>query len=319
MTPTLCSELWRSITLDNRGNAYSCCLIKPVSMGNIYSSKLRDIVNSSSIVQERVKSMAGELSCFSTCNWPNKGSVTADNAGELGSGEVAYDKLESLHLNFGERCNISCIMCKQRARYSQNPWILDPEVLTKNVDVTPFKEIIVQGGEPLVIPECRRYLDYLGSMGKKYTLLTNGLLIDDEMADKLSKDAKIVCISLNAASQKVHEFVNRGSSWQKVMENIRRLANARSRNGTALEIWGRMTITTHAIHEIPQFLREWQSFGFDHVNFGYDRETVPTYLACNSKFADDLRKETQNSLAGLDLTRVDLLRLKQLGIVGEVA
>lgn len=318
MTPTLCPELWRSVTLDNRGYAYSCCLIKPISMGNIYSSKLREIINSSSIVQERKMALAGELACFSSCNWLDKGSVIANIADELDNGEVAYDRLEYLHLNFGERCNISCIMCKQRARHLQNPWILDPDVLIKNVDVAPFKDIIVQGGEPLVIPECKKYLDYLESQGKKYTLLTNGLLIDDAMANKLSKEAKIVCISLNAASREVHEFVNRGSSWQKVMDNIWRLAEARSRNGTALEIWGRMTITTHAIHEIPLFLRNWQSFGFDHVNFGYDRETVPEYLTSNPKFTEEIRKDTQNSLDGLDLTKVDLLRLKQLGLVGEV-
>ncbi len=40
MMHTYCPELWNSLTLDNRGNVYSCCLIKPVCIGNIYSTRL---------------------------------------------------------------------------------------------------------------------------------------------------------------------------------------------------------------------------------------------------------------------------------------
>ncbi len=238
---------------------------------------------------------------------------------ENGGGRADYDSMTYLHLNFGEKCNISCIMCKQRARYLKNPWILDPDILTKNIDVTPFKDIIIQGGEPLVIPECIRYLDYLGSVGKKYTLLTNGLLIDNATADRLSRDAKTVCISLNAASREVHEFVNRGSSWQKIMDNIQRLIEARRRNGTDMEVWGRMTITTYSLHEIPKFLQEWENLGFDHINFGYDRDTVLTFLAAKPEFTARLQEDTTDSLMGKDLAKMDIHRLKQLGLVGEVA
>jgi sulfatase maturation enzyme AslB (radical SAM superfamily) len=315
---TYCPELWSSLTIDNRGNVYCCCLIKPACMGNIYSTTLKDMVNAPNIVRERVKSRDGKLECYPTCNWLDKARNTFGPFVENMGGYVDYDRMAYLHLNFGEKCNISCVMCKQRARYHTNPWVLDPDVLIRNIDVTPFKDIVVQGGEPLVIPECIRYLDYLGSIGKKYTLLTNGLLIDDEMADKLSKDAKTVCISLNSASKDVHELVNRGSSWQRIMDNIRRLAEARSRNGTEMEVWGRMTITTYSLHEVPKFLRLWQSFGFDHINFGYDRGTVPSQLAANPEYSAKLRNEVSNELLGMDLSKMDILRLKQLGLVGEV-
>jgi hypothetical protein len=34
------------------------------------------------------------------------------------------------------------------------------EFLLKNVNISPFKEIILQGGEPLFIEECLNYMSY---------------------------------------------------------------------------------------------------------------------------------------------------------------
>ncbi len=314
MIHTLCPELWKSITIDCVGNVYSCCLIKPSSLGNIYTSKLRNLINSSNIIRERVKSLKGTLECYHSCNWLDKTAYPNVVGDECEY--VDYDQLTYLHLNFGEKCNISCVMCKQRIRNPTSSPILDPEMLIQNIDVSPFTDIVIQGGEPLYIPECIRYLNYLESVGKKYTLLTNGLLIDYEIADKLSKGAKRVTISLNAASREIHELVNRGSRWTKILDNIQLLTEARKRNGTDLEVWGRMTITNYSLHEVSKFLREWQSFGFDHINFGYDRETVPALLDANPEFKAQLRKEVMNELANLDPSNVDALRLRQLGLIG---
>ena len=208
---TYCPELWRSFTIDNKGNVYSCCLIKPIQIGNIYDSELKKLTNSPAIVRERNNSLKGKLNCYLNCNWIDKSN--SKPSGEINN-HVNYLDMSYLHLNFGERCNIACVMCKQRARYAQNPWILSPVALKRNVDLSPFKDVVIQGGEPLFIPECREYMKYLGDIGKKYTLLTNGLLINDGIAEELSRNAKIVCISLNAASKEIHEQVNHGSRWR---------------------------------------------------------------------------------------------------------
>jgi MoaA/NifB/PqqE/SkfB family radical SAM enzyme len=311
---TYCPDLWDSFTIDNRGNVYSCCLIKPVCLGNIYESELRNLVNDPAIVKERENSLNGKLECYSDCNWVEKNGLPPER---IADSHTEYDKMSYLHLNFGEKCNISCIMCRQRQRYSSNPWILDPEVLSKNIDLRPFTDIVIQGGEPLFIDQCLEYMRYLGGIGKKYTLLTNGLLIDDLLADQLSKDAKIVCISLNAATKKTHELVNNGSRWDVVLNNINRLKAARSRNNSCLEIWGRMTITTLSLPEIPQYLRTWKALGFDHINFGYDRRTVPSFLKNNPDIHRRLKEEVAISLANADLQMMDIYRLKCLGLVEE--
>jgi hypothetical protein len=75
-----------------------------------------------------------------------------------------------------------------------------------------------------------------------------------------------------------------------------------------------MTITTSNIHEVPLFLRSFKEFGFDRVNFGYVKETVPTYLASHPEFAKRLREETASVMRKVGEFDVDALRLKLLGL-----
>ncbi|MDI3484795.1 MAG: hypothetical protein PWQ50_15 [Methanolobus sp.] len=309
---TYCPQLWDGVTIDNKGNVFSCCHIQPGSFGNIYSSKLIDLVNNEKAVQYRIASIKGCLDCYSNCNLLNTDRI------HLPSSTLPYckyDEMSRLHLNFGEKCNIACIMCKQPERYKKNKEMLDPDVLIRNIDITPFQEIVIQGGETLFIPQCIQYMDYLASHEKKYTILTNGTLIDDAMADKLSREANVVSISINAATKETHEKVNRGSKWENVISGIEKLVEFRSQNKSSLTIYGRMTLTIHSLHEIPLFLETYKDIGFDRINFGFDKSTVPGYLRNNPEFKKMLSESVREKLKFADCSKIDYLRLEQLGLL----
>jgi hypothetical protein len=76
-----------------------------------------------------------------------------------------------------------------------------------------------------------------------------------------------------------------------------------------------MTLTVHNLHEIPMFLAQYRTLGFDVINFGYDRETVPTYLHENREFKETLSQKTMESLVDARMEDIDLKRLKQLDLV----
>ncbi|MFQ6060012.1 MAG: radical SAM protein [Thermoplasmata archaeon] len=311
MKSTFCPHLWDGFTIIRTGDVFSCCKIKPVRLGNIYRTRLIDLVNVPEAVEHRRKSLEGELWCYEECNFIRKNNglgTIPDNV------EIDYLELKRLDILFGEQCNISCIMCKQAARRPRRPEVLNPDVLVEKVDISPFEDIILQGGEPLFIPECLAYMGYLESAGKRYTLLTNGLLIDDAMADRLSRHANRVIISLNAATREVHEKVNRGSRFDRVIDNIERLRSSRRRNGGVMRIIGRMTLTVPSLHEIPLFIQKYKELGFDGINFGYDKETVPGYLASNTDLTDQIRSEVVRAMKGANRGTIDSLRLEQLGL-----
>jgi radical SAM protein with 4Fe4S-binding SPASM domain len=226
---TYCSDLWDGFALDKKGYVYNCCHLKPFRIGNISDTKLEDLVNTSEMKEYRRRSLNGELACFHGCNLVRK-SVSPEEFNT--DTEVDYDDLRRIHISFGEACNIRCIMCKHPERHAKDGIILDSAVVKKNVDISPFEEILVQGGEPLVIKSCLEYMEYLERMEKEFILLTNGLLIDNEMAQKLARNAKIVSISINAATKKTHETVNVGSDFDRVLHNIERLRTARKQVGS---------------------------------------------------------------------------------------
>lgn len=311
---TYCSDLWDGFAITKNGNVYSCCLIKPVKIGNIYKKKIRDLINIPKIKQYRLKSLQGNLECFHECNFVRKNKKVDLSNKEI---DIDYEDLKRLHISFGEKCNIRCIMCKYPTNNAINSTILNSEILIRNINIEPFEDILIQGGEPLCIKSCIEYLNYLSKMEKRYILLTNGTLINDSMAKKLAKEAKVVVISINAATKRTHERVNVGSSFEKVLFNISNLRKYKEKFGTSVILCGRMTLTIYNLHEIPLFLKKYSELGFDLINFGYDRDKVPFYLNKNQKFKQDLKYKITTVLNNSNLKDIDLQRLYQLDLIGE--
>ena len=307
----ICPLLWNGFGINSRGDVFSCCHMIPPKLGNIYETPLKELANSPVALENRRASMESKLKCLPSCNLINYKKQPVEPQNEY----TDYKKTSYLHLNFGHFCNILCVMCKIQMHRKKDKSILDPEVLIENIDLSPFKEIVIQGGEPLFISECKKYLDYLGQIGKKYVLLTNGILIDDRTAYQLATDADRVVISINAATKQTHEYVNQGSNFDRVKSNIQKMIRAREKEYTDLVLHGRMTLTTHALHEIPLFIQKYKKLGFDRINFGYDRATVPPYLAQNSGFKEQLSKDIMEALKQAKLADINLLRLEQLNLI----
>jgi MoaA/NifB/PqqE/SkfB family radical SAM enzyme len=308
---TFCSYLWEGIYINRSGEVFACCHQKPVPYGNIYNAPLVEIINSSSALQLRSDSLKGELSCYPFCNLLDK-EKSFPQSNE--SSRIDYKSLKRLHISFGESCNIRCIMCNNPQNHAANPILLDPKVVIRNVDVTPFVTVMLRGGEPLVQRQCLEYIDYLEEIGKPYTILTNGILIDEERAQRLAEHAHSVIVSLNGATKEVHESVNKGSCFEKVLKNVMNMKRARDSVGSKLIITGHMTITTSNIQEVALFLRMFKKLGFDRVNFGYVKETVPEYLASHPEFTRKLKEDTTAAKQEVSEFDVDALRLKLLGL-----
>ncbi len=312
MPDTYCSDLWHGITINKRGEVFSCCLQMPVMIGNIYEQPLSKMINSPELLEYRKESLTGHLVCYKGCNFVNKSNSREQ---DLRNMEVDYSELRRLHISFGEACNIRCIMCQHPIRHSSEEVFLDGSILIENVDISPFQEILIQGGEPLYIRSCLKYMEYLGSLDKRYILLTNGLLMNSHLASIIVRDASVVSISINAATKQVHELVNSGSNWERVIENISTLLSMREKIGTDMVLNGRMTLVPQNLHEIPIFLESYRDIGFDTVNFGFDKVTVPDYLSTKPRFKEELALEIRDALDKVDITDVDSRRLVQLGLV----
>jgi len=305
---TFCSRLWNEVYINKHGNVFSCCCEKPEAIGNIYRERLQDICNGEIIQSLRQKSLSGRLECFDRCKLFLKDKQTPGKASLISD----YGSFKRLKISFADTCNIHCLMCR---RSSDDKSCLDFNAVVKQINLSPFNSIEIQGGEPLFIECAKKFFDYAASLNKKTSFLTNGILINDEWAQKIAAHSSFIYFSLNAATKKTHELINRGSKWELVLENIQKIRRKRDELHTPLKIIGHMTIISKNLEEIPAFINSFSKLGFDTVNFIYDI-WVPFYLRCHFFQAKELSLRIKEAIRNSEnrlLIRDHCLKL--LGLV----
>lgn len=127
------------------------------------------------------------------------------------------------------RCNLSCRHCY----VSSSPhgefgfdfgkmWHLLKEIQSELGSV----RIALSGGEPLT--RSKDALDFLEAANKLHPLLllTNGTLITQNMADKLSKLNMTIRISLDGYSAETHDLIRGKGSFKKSIKGIHNLQNS---------------------------------------------------------------------------------------------
>ena len=154
---------------------------------------------------------------------------------------------------------------------------LDLEAVRKNVDLSPFSTIEMEGGEPLLMQASRDFFDLAASLGKKVSFLSNGTLIDEVWAEKIARHSDYIYFSLNAVTKATHELVNAGSRWEAVLRNIRRVRKWRRRLGSGVVIRGHMTLVRENLHEVPRFIREFKKFGVEKICFCHAESSVKRF------------------------------------------
>jgi len=257
----------------------------------------------------RKDSLKGKLKCYKNCRLLKKDKIKPDLDKKT---KAEYGKMKILRMLFSEKCNLNCVMCHQNSDAKQ---VLSMDVMKKNIDLRPFESIDSQGGESLFIKEANQFFDHATSQGKRINLITNCTLVNDIWAEKIARHSGFVHISLNASKKETHETINRGSNWEKVLENIQKIKKAKEELGTDLNIIGHMTILLRNMDELPDFIKNYEKFGFDTINFGYTR-SVQFYMKANPLKRKALGKKVKAVIADLKHPKnVDALRLELLGLI----
>jgi MoaA/NifB/PqqE/SkfB family radical SAM enzyme len=282
-------------------------------LGNIHENTLEDIFNSDRAKEFRRQEMEGTLPCLAYCTLVQKDNIKDDTLASY------HEDLRYVLIEFGDRCNIRCIMCTQDHASTLE---LDPELIVRNIEIPrSCGKIALYGGEPTILKSAKKFFDHCAESGGKVALLTNGLAISDQMALKIARHCTDIFFSLNAARKETHEIVNAGSKFEKVLRNVKRVVDAKKEVGGSVLIGGQMTIVEQNVHEIPQFIAKREEFGFECAKFSYDWR-VPHHLKTNpalkSRLTDEIGAAIEEAMRGKDPAerrRIHTERLSMLGLV----
>ena len=143
-----------------------------------------------------------------------------------------YEKpiLKDLFLEVTLKCNARCEHCGS----SCGDTILKDEISAKSLKKTlkdisekyNANEILlnITGGEPLVRKDLFDIMKYASSLGFRWGMTTNGMLINDEIINKMIEtNMETISISLDGLKKTHESFRKVPNSFDKIINNIKKL------------------------------------------------------------------------------------------------
>jgi radical SAM protein with 4Fe4S-binding SPASM domain len=167
---------------------------------------------------------------------------------------VDSGNLLSLDLETSLECNLRCIYCysragKKRTHELEVKDILD--VIDQAVDMGVKVISIIGGGEPLLYKGLFEIIEYISKKNVRRILFTNGTLVTDEIAARLSANNVFVVMKLNSMIPEVQDkLAGVSGTYDKIMKGIDCLARAGYPNEKH-QLGVETIICKHNIVELP--------------------------------------------------------------------
>lgn len=190
----------------------------------------------------------------------------AQNAEEIRQRKTILDsKVTSMVVTLTTKCNISCIMCEEKAI----PWDMPQGTLREIVGLFPFlEEIIWQGGEVLILDYFKDLLDEaLRFPNLHQSVITNGVSLTQELAPRLVKDNIELTFSIDATDKQLYEAVRRKAKFDDLISAIKLVNSIRKVNDLK-----NMSFRMHSVvmrtnyRELEDFVDFAREHGFDSLH-----------------------------------------------------
>lgn len=177
------------------------------------------------------------------------------------------ENLRYIHVEMGLQCNVRCAMCYQT---DFSPKSRLPEAVWKEKLFPVYRtaqRLIISGGEPTVIPGCRKLLEIVTKDYSNLTLdtVTNGLLFRGIWMDAFLTQGHCVNFSLNATDPKLYERIVQFGDFKLVSENIDQIVRRKIETGSRVLIRISTVMTDDTAVHLPDFVQWGVDHGLDEV------------------------------------------------------
>ena len=184
---------------------------------------------------------------------------------------------KSIWVAFDARCNLRCFSCRKEP---YQPTVEQIDQIEKKMQVikdnlSTIEHIGLTGnGDPFASPTIRKFLYELNSAEYphlKITLLTNGLLFNEETWNSMAKSRAVirsVQVSVDASTQASYEKIRIGGSFEKLMNNLKYISKLRKLNQIS-EFIISMVVNAINYKEMQDFIKLGIDLGCDQIYFSY--------------------------------------------------
>lgn len=191
--------------------------------------------------------------------------------------------LRYLLLNISENCNLRCKHC-----YLGNPGNLEMNIDIFENAVSQFEDmgglkLMISGGEPLLHSRFWELMEILPSYELRVVILSNGTLIDETTAKKISYYAHEVQVSIDGIHS--HDLLRGKGSYAKSMRGISNLIKS------GIQVSIATMIHKFNANEFQEMEALFSSLGV--ISWSVDVPCITGALARNREFALDVNEAAQ--------------------------
>jgi len=180
------------------------------------------------------------------------------------SGEVATEVKQSssnimrtprkMDLEITSRCNLRCLYCY----FFDNPEVEYRDLPTDEwlkffdeLGQCALMDVTIQGGEPFIRKDLPELLKGIIRNGMRYSILSNGGLIDDDIAAFIAETGRCnhVQVSIDGSCPETHDVCRGKGSFEAAIRGIRTL----QRHEVPVAV--RVTIHRHNVHDLENTAR----------------------------------------------------------------
>lgn len=268
---TFCILPWMHIATNASGNLRVCCnstpgenfiLNKDGKPYKIFRDDLNEAWNSTVYKKIRKEMLSGVRPdmcqrCFREEDSGLKSSRISWNEKWKKNKEYTEDaefNIEYVDVRLGNLCNLKCRMCNP---YASNQWVNEWHLISETLSLEEYKrlssmnwpenkktwenlysivdtveEIYLTGGEPTIIQEQHKLLDYCIDNNKakniKLKYNTNLTNVPSHLVEKWTKFKKVQLNCSIDAVGNLDRYIRYPSNWNKIVENFEKVKNLKN-------------------------------------------------------------------------------------------
>ena len=179
-------------------------------------------------------------------------------------------KLRIVQLSLVDECNLKCIYCYATERAKSISRLKREDHFKLIADINEISKkvsIVLTGGEPLLSPYTLDLAEYAKKLGNQVHLLTNGTLITEQNAKRISDTFNLIKISIDGSTPAIHDYHRGKGTFSKTLRGFELL----KKYDAPVQI--AMTVTKKNIRDIDAMTK----------NFGSRLTFAPLFVAGRAK------------------------------------
>lgn len=130
------------------------------------------------------------------------------------------ESLGCIDLNLTSECNCECMYCFAEKGKKQLTLSQIEEIFKDAVELKT-KQVVLSGGEPLLYDNFEKILGMADQYGYFSILLTNGLLVEENMASIIKKHVSVVRMTLDSPKEKEFDSIKGNGAYTKFIRTLK--------------------------------------------------------------------------------------------------